>query len=224
MRKLHVVLLILFLLGLPAWAGVVGISVEAPNGLGTALLVDSNDALAVAWYQPVVLNSVSISINFQDLGGAGTYSAYLTDGIGPGSSDLFNGIATNASFTAPTDEPGMVEVFGGLSLGPGQYYLVIGTTDTAAQGGWSTPWPDAGVVTTNFGITRGDVSGVEFWASGTDIDPYLPASNFSPLDADSSAQYGDLLFEVSVPEPSTLWLTAACVLWFLWLRRRGATA
>ena len=223
MRKLHVALLILFLLALPAWAGTVAISVDTPGGIGTAGLVDSTDALAVAWYQPTTLSSVDIFINFQNttLGANNTYSAYLTDSIGTGTSQAGNEIAFNPAFSGP-DEAGWVEVFSNLTLGPSlAYYLIIGTSDLDSYGGWSYPDGPA-VVTTNFGITRGDGSGVQYWVSGSDIDPfYLPASNFSPLDAAGAADSGDLLFQVTVPEPSTLWLLAAGGLCLLWRRRRA---
>jgi len=234
MRKLHVVL-ILFLLGLPAWAGVVVISVDTPGGIVTGGTVDSNDALAVAWSQPTTtLSSVDIYINFQNLFGSGnTYSAYLTDAIGVGTDPSFDQIAFN-QFSGP-DQPGWVQVFSNLTLGPSlAYYLIIGTSDGDSTGGWSFSDGPA-VVTTMPGITRGDVSGVQFWAS-SGCDPYdqtlsgclnaayLPASSFSPVDADSAAQSGDLLFDVEVPEPSTLWLLAAGVPWLVWLRRRATTA
>jgi hypothetical protein len=51
---------------------------------------------------------------------------------------------------------------------------------------------------------QGDLSGVQFYASGGDVNAaYLPASNFV---VDSDLAFGQLMYDVSVPEPSTAFL------------------
>jgi hypothetical protein len=84
----------------------------------------------------------------------------------------------------------------------GQAYLVLGTTDLNSVGGWAAT--TSPTVVLGPGAIQGDVSGIQFFASGDDVNPlYLPGSNFAVDDL----TYGQLMYDViAVPEPSTLLL------------------
>lgn len=214
MQKPLVILVFLILIGLPALAGPVLISVGTANPASiNPLSVDAFDVLAAAWFLPDTFNSVTISIYFQDLLGGGTFSAFLMDGIGPQADPLLNEMV-RTTFGASQDLS-MVNLWDNLTLGPGFYYLVIGTTDPNSVGGWgATTSP---LVTLRPGVLQGDVSGVQFFASGLDVNTaYLPASTFAIDDL----AFGQLMYAVSVPEPSTLVSLLAGGLWLAWLRRR----
>jgi hypothetical protein len=125
------------------------------------------------------------------------------DAIGPQATALGNQIAST-TFTAGI-APSDILLWNGLSLGPGFYYLVIGSTDPASFGAWSSEFSPT--VALAPGVVQGDGSGVQFYAFGTDVNTgYLPASAFL---IDDSSSGGQLLYSVStapVPEPSTLLL------------------
>lgn len=220
MRKTCSALFIMLLLGLPALAGTVGIFVDDPTAT-TGLSVDPTNALAVAWYQPVGIYA-NISVNFQPNSfGTGLYSAFLTPWIGP-QTNMLDEVAST-TFAAPAQQ-GWVNLFRGVPLTPGQYFLTIGQLDPNTYGGWTAS--TSATVTTGMGFTQGtllDPSQVQFFATGSYpdenyVDPtYLPASGFGIDNLD----YGQLLYEVSVPEPSTFVLIGGALV-LLGLRRRRA--
>jgi len=199
MRNLTAVL-ILLLAGLPALAGSIIISVDTtdPGSVG-ALAVDPSNVLAVSWYQPAAQSSVRIRANFLDLFGGGTFSAYLMNGIGP-QANLSNELAST-TFSASYFGPSPVVLFEHLTLSAGFFYLVLGTTDPGSYGGWAATTNPAVIL--GPGVLQGDGSGVQFYASGGDVNPlYLPGSNFAIDDL----AFGQLMYDVAVPEPSTLLL------------------
>jgi hypothetical protein len=220
MRKCYSAAL-MFLLGLPVWAGstsVISVDTTDSSSIG-GYSVDSTDVLAVAWTQTVGITG-DVSVNFQTgfFDTSGTLYAYLTDSIGSGTTQLGNEIA-NTTFASPDplDGPVWINVFGGIQLNPGFYYLTIGSLDSTS-GGWSATSDPTVTVTPGFFL--GDlVTGSQFWASGSDVAAYLPASNFSPQPTVADGGGPDLMFDVSVPEPSTIWLLGGA-LWFALLRRK----
>jgi hypothetical protein len=196
-----VAVLILLLVGLPALAGtIISVGTTDPGSVG-ALAVDSLDVLAVSWYQPAAQSSVRIRANFLDSFGNGTFSAYLMNGIGPQADPLANELAST-TFSASYFGPSPVVLFDQLTLSAGFFYLVLGTTDLNSVGGWAATTSPAVILAP--GVLQGDGSGIQFFASGGDVDSaYLPRSNFSP---DDGLSYGQLMYDVTVPEPSTLLL------------------
>ncbi len=198
----------------PASATPVLISVGTGNPLSiTSLSVDAQtpgDVLAVAWYLPSPYSSVSVDLDFMDLFGGGVFVAYLMDGIGPQVDQTFfsNQIAST-TFSAGW-EPSRLQLWTNLVLNPGTYYLVVGTADPSSVGGWgATTEP---VVNLAMGVVHGDPSGIQFFASGSDVNlAYLPASNFA-IDTDLLA--GQLMYDVSIPEPAQwlLWASGLLVL------------
>jgi hypothetical protein len=221
MRKLYLALLSMFLLGLPAWAGTV-VGVDTLNaGSISGNTVDSSDALAVAWIQTVGITG-SVKVNFQTgtYDTTGTFYAYLTSVIGAGTSAVGDEVA-NTTFTSPNvlDGPVWIDLFDQISLGAGLYYLTIGSLD-ATSGAWSNTYDPT--VTEAPGFLRGDGStGSQFWASA-DPAVYLPASNFFPFLTVAEGGDSDLMFDVSVPEPATIWLLGGALSLALLRRKRSA--
>jgi hypothetical protein len=217
MRNL-VAILILFLVGLPALAGtIISVGTTDPGSVG-ALAVDSSDVLAVSWYQPTAQSSVRIWANFLDLFGGGTFAAYLMNGIGPQADPLANEFAS-ATFSASFFGPSPVVLFEHLTLPGGFFYLVLGTTDANSVGGWAATTSPTVILAP--GVLQGDVSGIQYFASGGDVDgAYLPRSNFSP---DDGATYGQLMYDVAVPEPSASVLVFGAGVLLLLFRRRGTS-
>jgi hypothetical protein len=218
MRKFKIVTLLIgvFLFaGLPAFANPVVISVSGPTDV-PSLSVDQSDVLAVAWTQTINAYKTAINISFEGLFG-GTFTAYLMDGIGTGAT-VVNEIAAPASFTVPPFQAmTSIDLWSGLNLGPSTYYIVVGTTDADALGGWGAT--SSPTIYTRPGVLPGDpFSNRQFFATGSDIDTsYLPASNFAIDDLSN----GSLLFKVTtVPEPSTLALLATGALSLALIRRK----
>jgi hypothetical protein len=199
---------------------VVGVDTLDPNSIG-GYTVDGSDALAVAWTQTVGITG-SVSVNFQTglSDTSGTFYAYLTSVIGTGTS-VGDEIA-NTTFTSPDPLAGPVwiDLFDQINLGPGFYYLTIGSLDSTS-GGWSNTYDPT--VTEAPGFFRGDlVTGSQFYASGGDVASYLPASSFSPITTVADGGDADLMFDVSTPEPSTIWLLGGALSLVLLRRKRPA--
>jgi hypothetical protein len=224
MRKVYLAWLSMFLLGLPAWAGtVVGVDTLNPGSIG-GNVVDSSNALAVAWYQNVGITG-SVRVNFQTNlpDTSGTFYAYLTGVIGTGTSPADE--IANTTFTSPSvlDGPVWIDLFDQINLGAGLYYLTIGSLDSTS-GAWSNT--DDPTVTQAPGFSLGDGSAVQFWASGSPyVDTtYLPASSFSPgttVAEGLGGQDPNLMFDVSVPEPATIWLLGGALSLTLLRRKRS---
>jgi len=233
MRKVYLAFLWIFLLGLPVWAGtVVGVGTLDQNSIGGYVVAGSNiptgpQALAVAWTQSFG-STVSVSINFQtslsDTGG--TFYAYLTDATGSQASSS-NEVATPTTFTLPdatiageTFGPGWIDLFDQIYLDAGFYYLTIGAGPDSS-GAWSNTYDPT--VTEAPGFFRGDlVTGSQFYAFGSDVASYLPASNFSPITTVVDGGDADLMFDVSTPEPATIWLMGGALSLVLLRRKRSA--
>ncbi|MBL8222167.1 MAG: PEP-CTERM sorting domain-containing protein [Bryobacterales bacterium] len=168
---------------------------------------------AVSWTQSGAFSGVSISAVMTNSFGTGqsiAFHAYLTDAIGPGAT-----VADEIDSTAFSIAPGFnqtVNLFNGLSLGPGTYFLVI-SSDLGATGagGWSVT-TSSPTVTTGLGVTRNADRGSNGAAA-----LYPPATNIPVLTG------GSLLYSVTasdVPEPATTALIA-CGLAIIAVRRRG---
>ena len=172
-------------LGVPAFSAnsvtivSVGTSTPGSPALGTGQF------LMESWTSTVAFTDVSISAYVYS-GDAGhtAATAYLTTQVGPG--------ATSATLVAqnPVTLPvGMVgttpelQLFGGLTLPPGTYYLVMATADSTFNEGWlngSLPTP----AVTATGVT---FNGPGHGTGGTTPNAgYPPASSFP---SDYSAGY-----------------------------------
>jgi hypothetical protein len=222
----------MFLPGLPVWAGtVVGVDTLDPNSIGGYVVAGGNtlsgpQALAIAWTQ-FAGATVSVGINFQtglfDTGG--TFYAYLTDTIGSQATSS-NEVAAPTSFTLPdpsvageTFGPAWIDLFDQIDLDAGFYYLTIGAGPDSS-GAWSNTSDPT--VTEAAGFFRGDLlTGSQFSAFGSDVSSYLPASNFSPISTVADGGGPDLMFDVSIPEPGTIWLLGGALSLALLRRKRS---
>lgn len=146
--------------------------------------------------------------------GAATYAnpvyAYLTTRIGGGTTKA-DEIATSVTYFTPAADP-TVQVFSGLTLTPGTYYLTL-WSPVLAGGGWE--FATEPNVLTDSGVTLGASQtayryigldrkfGQDFWNPPSDL--YIPASGFFPLYSNES-----LVFDVeagvdhsATPEPAS---------------------
>ncbi len=202
MKRFVVGLLLLTLLSLPAAAGAIIASVDTadPGAIGS-LAIDFDvpgDVAAVAFYLPQTYSGVQVRVHFADLTGVGTYLAYLTNGIGS-QATVDNEIAST-TFTAPFMTPDWVMIWNDVTIPQGFTYLTIGAADSSTAGGWSATTDP--ITTFNGGAFQGDLSGVQYYATGADVNAaYLPASNFA---VDTDLTNGQLMYDITTPEPSTL--------------------
>lgn len=159
-------------------------------------------AQAVSWTQTGAYSNVAVSAVMSNASGIGAtlnYHAYLTNALGGGAT-VANEIAST-SFSLAAGFNQNVEVFNGLSLGSGTYFLVI-SSDIGANGsgGWSVI-TTAPTVTLDTGVTR-NADGSTSSSTG-----YPPGRTFSNITG------GTLLYSVttdeSVPEPATTALLGA---------------
>ena len=146
----------------------------------TAYSIFANQALGVTWSQASPFTGVSV---FATIGGVpGSGFAYLTNRIGPGTTAAANEIAsTPVSFPAASTE---TQLFSGLSLPAGTYYLTL-----AGNGSWGS----TGTPTVN------KAAGVTLFPDYATFTPapYPPSSNVFNTST-------NLLFRVTaVPESST---------------------
>lgn len=204
----------------PVMADHIIIAVTGPADLSPGFAVDASDAVAAAFYLPKAYSGVGIDVTFQDLGFGGSYVAYLTNSIGVGTTELANTIAPTVNFTMSPFGAGVQRLWTNIVLQPGNVYLILGSLDPNASGGWSTSATPT--VTVDPGVIQGDIYGqLQFWIandSSVQLDAYLPASNFAIDDLSNGA----FLFQVATPEPSTsLLLGGALMALGLWRRRSG---
>ena len=181
------------------------IAVTNPPVLST--LITATKSVAVSWSQTQSYVNVRISVLVDSsfVGETPSAAAYLTTGIGPGTTIAANEVAST-QFTVPALLPvcsgsscgAMVTLFSGLALGPGAYYLTLASSATVSPVvGWfpvvSSMLP---AVILDAGVVPGGSYSAELLAGA-----YAPASGFSGFD-------GPMIFEVTgtptaeaIPEP-----------------------
>ncbi len=200
------------------------LAVSGPNDASTTFDVLSNH-LAVGFSLSTEHTNVDIIATLAafDPGGNWNLTAYLTTQIGPGTTAA-NEIASSSSVitlagsqvTAPyTFSP--QTIFSGLSLGPGNYYLLLSGTFSTTNAWWVSS-ASSGLTTTGSGAAT--VLAPYLYGAGAP-DPYLPAGNFT---SGSGAAFG-FWFSISgeavesVPDPGTaVFALPGFVL--IWLLRR----
>jgi hypothetical protein len=168
-------------------------STEGQGNVGYGIL-GSLGAWAAGWSQTGTYADVTITAEIDPGTGSGTSgTAYLMTQVGPGTT-VAEQIAT-ASFSATGAEftPVLNTLFTGLTLGPGNYYLVL----TSPSGlGWE--------VATD-GITPVAAPGVSLIfdnaTARATIAPYAPASNF-PFPAPEDLEFA--VTGTAIPEPTPL--------------------
>ena len=175
-------------------------------------LLNGTFAEAAGWSQTGTYVNVTITVEIAPGTGSGTSgTAYLTTQVGPGTT-VAEQIAT-APFSATGAEftPTLNTLFTGLTLGPGNYYLVLSASTSL---GWA--------ISTGFGSPVTD-SGVSLILNASTFTTppaaYVPASIFDNPTGDFREFTAS---GTAVPEPSPMaLLSGALVLMALVYRHRA---
>ena len=148
-RKLLIVLFLLFA-AISVHAATM-LDVTGPSPFGFA----NQSVIVTAWTQAGTYSNVTITAPLEDNSSGGPIGGvegvvYLTNAIGPGATSA-NNVAPPVSISGLTNTFTTQALFSGLTLGPGNYYLVFASTNSnplsmSAEGA-STP-----VVTTGTAI------------------------------------------------------------------------
>ena len=112
------------------------ISVTVPDSDLSPLTV-LNEAYAASWTLSQPYSNVSILVAVGSFGGLELETAYLTNSIGPGTSQANNEVASTSFIFPDVNAPTWITIFSGLNLGPGTYYLML---DEAGLGGGNGVW------------------------------------------------------------------------------------
>jgi len=152
--------------------------VSVPRGALGAPGITPDQFAMVTWTSTVAFSNVTISafvFSFDANHTAAT--AWLTTQTGAGSTPAT--LVAETSITLPAGQAGKtpeLQIFSGLTLPPGQYYLIVSTTDDYGKEGWlngDLPSPPV----TAPGVT---LNGPGHTTAGATVDSvYPPASNFA---------------------------------------------
>ncbi len=149
-------------------------------------------ALEVSWSQTNTYGDVSIFADLGGFGSSGSGIGYLTTAVGPGTTSA-NHVAAPDIFTFPS-APHDVQLFSGLDLGPGTYYLTVFGT-----GGWGlAQGPSTATVTEDTGVALGQ----PYYSDDLTFPTFIPAADYANTIACC------LVFAVDgtpVPEPNQQW-------------------
>ena len=171
-----------------------------------ASFITANQYNAVQFTLGSSWTDVSIAASLTTTTAGRTGTAFLTTQIGPGTTIAQQLASTAFTFALVPDLSttlSYVNLFSGLSLGPGNYFVVFSSTNTVNDSGISVNL--AATYTTAPGVSVG----VEQFASGAGLNPaFPPASTFNP------ATSGNRFFRVdgtpaggtAIPEPATMLL------------------
>jgi hypothetical protein len=187
----------------PSHASVVIAEVAPQSGT----LIGGNNiaaASAISFTTTSAFTDITISALFYSntFGATGSGTAYLTNSIGPGTTEGANEVAKvsltdlPSPFTTSTPET----VFTGLSLAAGTYYVILANDAGSPGAGWGGA--ASPVVTTSPGVTIGYFS-TNFIDPGLLAD-YSPASDFTTRGPDQGFVFSVIGSPASpVPEAST---------------------
>ncbi len=181
-------------------------AVNPPLSYQRVLLGAGIGTYSFGWNQLDTYENVVIRVDIQELVDqvrfGGSIAAFLTDQVGDGTTQAANELAPDTIVPFGPGHSGLLTVFSGLTLGPGDYYVTItGDTGLAYIGETGTPSPTLApnVTILGYGLDCCSVLG------------YLPAQ---PAEWTNSAWTfevtGDLVTETNgeVPEPSSMALVA----------------
>ncbi len=174
--------------------------------------------LVASWTQTVDYSNVAISIRGSGVSPAATGSAYLTSGMGPGTT-----AADQVAFTvfdAPAAPSSWISLFSGLTLPPNSYYLTI-IADPGSEILWDATSDSSVTISRGVGVTLVSpllYHGLILSPLGGSLAPYPPASS-------GIGFQNHLIIDVaSVPEPSSVLLLAGGGFVLMVLSRRRGTA
>lgn len=180
-----------FLLLFASHAASAGIIVSNTGPSGGAIHASPTQAIAMSWSQSLSYTGVDVqAVLLNASGGNATFTAWLTDQIGPGTTNTPADVIATASFVVASGTDGLVSIFSGLTLGPGTFFLVL-VSDVSSFVGARV---GGGTIVTD---------------AGASLNPPLFASSppaFAPSDTFNAHTLGQNLFTVTgnvVPEPST---------------------
>lgn len=161
---------------------------------------------AASWSSPNAHTNVEVKALLSG-NGISPISAFLTTQLGPGTTTAHQ--IAETTFT-PNGTNVLATIFSGLSLGSGNYYLVL--SGLASSGaGWAEAADPQSIILGPGVTTMSFTSDV--------LNPaYAPAGTFAPL------LIAPWQFEVAgdpVPEPSPIALTAVPLLVLIWRARTG---
>src|SRR5215472_2994643 len=174
------------------------VSVTGPLSIG--FVVSNTESLAATWSQANTYSDVTITAllhaTFPDQTSEG--DAYLTTRIGPGTTSA-DEIARSHFSTIP-GESFLIPLFSGLTLGPGSYFLTLGSTSNMSPVPvWDNTEPGIVDVAVDNGVNLGS----RFQS--------FPASSYPPSSSFASVSHF-WIFTVTgtptiIPEPSTMVFT-----------------
>ena len=180
------------------YAGPVIVSQTGPGtGSWTTGAQESN---AVSWISASVYSDVKISAK---LNGFGSGTAFITTQVGLGTTMAH--VLASAPFTVHSTAPDWVRLFSGLTLGPGTYFLTLGSPEESFCCGWGNTFEPTILMAS--GVTYNGSYFTTISMAGFNL-AFPPGSPFFSFET-----FGEnpLQFEVIVPEPSTLVLLGAGV-------------
>jgi hypothetical protein len=185
-----------------AQANIIGI-----DGAGdTGQIIEPDEAVAISFQLTQSFTNVSIGapvIPFDASGGLWLQK----NAIGPTAS--FGDTIVAEPFNSSTGSP----LVTGLTLDPALYFLIV-----SIDSGWAT-W--TGSTTPVQTVGPGAALGLEFRAS--DLEPFVPQTDFSVLFADGALHYNvDGIATALVPAPSAIAMLALGLLSLAGRRRRGS--
>jgi hypothetical protein len=192
------------------------ILVSVPKGPTGEPALEAGQFVAESWTQTNTWTGVSVAafVNTASAADQGA-TAYLTTQIGPGATSAT--LVTQDNLTLPVGlSAPELQLFSGLTLGPGTYYLILASTDTTFNEGW---FNGNGSSVTGLGVTSNGPPGL--FANVTLNAAYPPASTFS-------GHYGvGYAFDVTgtpstVPEPKAVTLLVALLILGASYRKRLA--
>jgi len=172
------------------------VSVTGPLSIG--FVVGNSSSLAATWSQANTYSDVMIAARlhatFPDQASQG--DAYLTTRIGPGTTSA-DEIARSHFMTIPGERP-LIPLFSNLTLGPGNYFLTLGSTFNMSP---VPVWDNTEPAIVDVAVDTGVNLGPRLATLGSIANSYPPSSSFV-----SVSQY--LIFTVTgtptaIPEPAS---------------------
>lgn len=198
-----------------AFAGTIAAVLPADD-YGRALIAEGVGVYSAGWSQTGTYTNVTIRMALKDVGQipeGGSVQAFLTNQVGAGTTQAGNELIAPVTVPFSAGHEGLLTLFTGLSLGPGNYYVTMTrsaaevTSASIGEVGVPSPVLDAGVSILGYGIAIG--------APSSYIPDMLQDWTFSGWAFDVT---GDPVVD-GVPEPSSLLLLGSALIPLVWRMR-----